>query len=495
MALFHLDESPATNGAAVANTSGYPNEGILTTGEGAADKSVAGLFGGGIQLDGIDDYIATTNAAIPTGTGEVFAVCGWDGALWSQYEIGVVDRLSVRISSGNVVYEKDDAAIVTSVSTIDDGTWHHVAVNRATNGAVTLYIDGLPDASGVDTNAVCDQPFRIGVLAPGIDPLGATVDETAVSIALLGDSLIESSFLRGALDLRFQVRSCDDASCIGEGFAGPDGTTNTWFSERMNTMAEPPTFDLTMVPSNRYFQYRTAFATVRTNLSPRLMDVEIGPDHYDPDLGSVTVSQGTVSGLDPLRFELGTIAANTSATITIEVTVATNTVGTLANHAEIVFVNAVDLVSANDDIEETTEVGDADGDGIPDFIEVDDDGDVMPDDWEIQFGFNRIDAGDALLDFDDDGLNNRGEYIADTDPTNSASRFELTITADTNQVDVTVDTSTQRVYTVESLSDPADTNWTPLAGLDGVPGQGLGTIYTDGPGPTQRTYRVNVELP
>src|SRR5690606_821479 len=44
------------------------------------------------------------------------------------------------------------------------------------------------------------------------------------------------------------------------------------------------------------------------------------------------------------------------------------------------------------------------------------DGDGMPDDWETANGFNPDLASDALEDADSDGLINRDEYIAGTNP-------------------------------------------------------------------------------
>jgi len=59
---------------------------------------------------------------------------------------------------------------------------------------------------------------------------------------------------------------------------------------------------------------------------------------------------------------------------------------------------------------------DTDGDGIGNNADPDDDNDLMPDNWEIQYGLNPL-ANDALSDLDGDGVSNLNEYISGTNPT------------------------------------------------------------------------------
>jgi len=90
----------------------------------------------------------------------------------------------------------------------------------------------------------------------------------------------------------------------------------------------------------------------------------------------------------------------------------------------------------------------------------DTDHDGMPDEWEIKYGLNPEDAKDALLDFDEDDINNLAEFKAESDPTTAAF---LKVTANAGDTQVTLSwkklatISAQSVcYTTTSLKSPLD---------------------------------------
>lgn len=102
------------------------------------------------------------------------------------------------------------------------------------------------------------------------------------------------------------------------------------------------------------------------------------------------------------------------------------------------------------------DTADFDGDHVPNMAELnqltdplsalDTDGDQIPDDWEKLFGLNPASAADALLDPDGDGLTNRAEFQAFTDP----------LTADTDG------DGFKDGYEVQKGSDPALASSSPL---------------------------------
>ena len=59
---------------------------------------------------------------------------------------------------------------------------------------------------------------------------------------------------------------------------------------------------------------------------------------------------------------------------------------------------------------------DTDGDLIANFADLDEDGDGMPDAWEIQYGFNPLDPSDAAKDANGNGISNLQEFLNGTNP-------------------------------------------------------------------------------
>jgi len=67
--------------------------------------------------------------------------------------------------------------------------------------------------------------------------------------------------------------------------------------------------------------------------------------------------------------------------------------------------------------DDRTEWQDTDSDGIGNNADPDDDNDGLPDDWEVQYGMNSLDASDAASDRDGDTLSNLREFNLNTNPT------------------------------------------------------------------------------
>ncbi len=110
-------------------------------------------------------------------------------------------------------------------------------------------------------------------------------------------------------------------------------------------------------------------------------------------------------------------AAGNTATDTVTITVLLDTDG---DETPDVRDPDDDNDGTNDDEDafplDPTEKVDTDGDGTGNNADPDDDNDGMPDTWETENELNPLDAADASLDPDGDGLTNLQEYQGDTDP-------------------------------------------------------------------------------
>ncbi len=136
-------------------------------------------------------------------------------------------------------------------------------------------------------------------------------------------------YRRSSNRLKYQVRSCSDSSCTtgSPPWVGTDGTNQTYFSEAHNNAVPNDSGDLTfldsvniglpimsfssfpsltasIIPLNRYFQYRAIFESNDTlgscsyssssglPCSPELKSVTAGPNHYDISSPTLISNQG-----------------------------------------------------------------------------------------------------------------------------------------------------------------------------------------------------------
>ncbi len=84
---------------------------------------------------------------------------------------------------------------------------------------------------------------------------------------------------------------------------------------------------------------------------------------------------------------------------------------------------------------------------LPDF-----DHDGMGDAWEFKYGMSTNNAADALLDPDGDGMNNRDEFVAGTNPTNTLSVLRLA-TVVTNAAWLQFTAESNISYTIQARPD------------------------------------------
>lgn len=127
-------------------------------------------------------------------------------------------------------------------------------------------------------------------------------------------------------------------------------------------------------------------------------------------------------------------------------------------------------------------------------------GDGIPNAWRAQyFGGNGTSTNGnscATCDFDHDGTSNYQEYIADTNPTNASSVFQIQGASNQTGIDVYYQSSASRKYTLYYRTNLVLGGWTNVPTQTAVAGSGGVDKLTDPrPSPEQRLYRIGVQAP
>ena len=123
-------------------------------------------------------------------------------------------------------------------------------------------------------------------------------------------------------------------------------------------------------------------------------------------------------------------------------------------------------------------------------------GDGAPDWWRAQhFGGNGATTNadsSATADYDHDGISNLAEYLADTNPTNTASRLAVTgIAIVSNQVRITWSGGVNANQSIEYCNSLADTNGWRSVYTNTPPTAVNNTLFDIGAGTaTSRFYRI-----
>jgi hypothetical protein len=221
-------------------------------------------------------------------------------------------------------------AEIASGTTVNDGNWHHVVIERYADmtGTIQLFLDGV--SQGTATNAGCAGTITPNLVAIGsdlnwlesnYDPnaggsyFAGSIDEVAVWNRVLSSTEVSQLYRRGANRIKYQVKTCTAVDCSDNPtWTGPDGTNQTYFSELNNNVVQNDGGDLTSsdavqntaakmlfanfpslaLASHRYFQYRAMFASdsASSTLVPSVQSMA-GSPHYSALAPTIFATAGT----------------------------------------------------------------------------------------------------------------------------------------------------------------------------------------------------------
>jgi hypothetical protein len=123
----------------------------------------------------------------------------------------------------------------------------------------------------------------------------------------------------------------------------------------------------------------------------------------------------------------------------------------------------------------------------------DTDGDHAPDVWESANGFSSINANDAGLDTDNDGVTNLDEYRAGTDPNDVGDYFQVDTISRMGSALLTFRARSNRTYTVQYNLELSPTGWLSLTNVPFLPSNRVETVVD--PSPAEgRVYRLVTPL-
>lgn len=129
------------------------------------------------------------------------------------------------------------------------------------------------------------------------------------------------------------------------------------------------------------------------------------------------------------------------------------------------------------------------------FGDQDTDGDGLPDWWESLYAGNITNMA-AGVDGDGDGVDNLGEYGADTNPGNSNSCFRVTCISNLPPMTVYFVSSSNRVYTLRRLGALTGQDWTNVPTQVRIPGSGgEDSLQDTNASAKSRYYSLEVEMP
>jgi hypothetical protein len=127
------------------------------------------------------------------------------------------------------------------------------------------------------------------------------------------------------------------------------------------------------------------------------------------------------------------------------------------------------------------------------YVLPDTDKDRLPDSRETANGLSINDPADAAGDADEDGLSNRQEYLAGTNPNDATSflRVQLVnVNLDAPAALLSFNAASNKTYTIQYRDALTEADWSKLAHIEGALTNRSIQVTDPSPGASSRFYRL-----
>lgn len=166
----------------------------------------------------------------------------------------------------------DDSAVVTN--SVNDSKWITLtSADSLTTDQGTVSGDSIITGftlSDYDTLVTHTFDAQSNIVSARLHFNGTNVGE-GNRIGQVGEFIVN---VEDTSIIQAQVRSCNDASCDTEIFAGPDGTGATYYNE-LAIGSSSPSLNLTNVSNNQYLQYKIYLDENNLSASPQFSDLSV----------------------------------------------------------------------------------------------------------------------------------------------------------------------------------------------------------------------------
>ncbi len=245
--------------------------------------------------------------------------------------------------------------------------------------------------------------------------------------------------------------------------------------------------NLVLAQSGLYgFTVTNAYGTASTSVAFTVL--------VRPGISNQPVSQFVLPGQTAIYF---VAAGPIHPFLPLTFRLLTNGVGMLTNSTGLFILPNVQIGYTSVRIVVANAAGNVNSSTVTQVLLTDADQDGVGDLWESgYFGLGSTnDPANALLDSDGDGMINRDEFLAGTNPTNEFSLLKLVLSA-TNTTQLQFVAQTNRAYTLQGRADLSVAPWINLTNI--FPASLVRTMQFNSvvapPGPPERYYRVVTPL-